>query len=160
MDRISKAQALKYKKKLLMKTPDVEVWLVNGKKVRDNLSIEFVEGAHDHVHFYSSLQGGKIKTGPVPKGEIWIDDALHKREIPKVIIHEMYERELMKDGLPYSEAHDRANLVELRVRRKPETTNKALMKHVAKSYFCRRCKDYHTMKDKLYEKHVRYNHNN
>lgn len=139
--------SLSYKKKLLMKTPDAEVWLVHGKKVRDK-HIEFVEGGHDLVYDW------------MPKKEIWVDDALHENEYTPVIIHELYERELMKKGVSYSKAHKRANLVELRGRRKPSTQTKSLIKHVAKNYFCNKCKEWHGWKDKLYERHIKYNHNN
>ena len=141
--------SLSYKKKLLARMPDADVWLVNGKKVRAQ-HIEFVEGGHDLVYDW------------MPKREIWVDDALHPSEFSAVMIHEIYERGLMKQGVPYSKAHKRANLVELRVRRNPGTTQKSLTKHGFKNYWCTKCKEYHsyTDKNKLYEKHIKYNHNN
>ena len=141
--------SLAIKKQLLMKTPDAEVWLVKGKDVRAQ-HIEFVEGGHDYVYDW------------VPKGQVYIDDALSPAEYNAVIIHELYERELMKKGVPYSKAHKRANLVELRGRRKPSTQAKTLVRHGFKNYWCNKCKEYHsyTDKNKLYEKHIKYNHNN
>jgi len=141
--------SLSYKKKLLMVTPDAEVWLVHGKKVRDE-HIEFVEGGHGYVYDW------------MPKNTVYIDDALHENEYTAVIIHELYERELMKKGVPYSKAHKRANLVELRGRRKPSTQAKTLVRHAMKPFFCGKCKQWHSYqdKDKLYEKHMKYNHNN
>jgi len=139
--------SLAYKERLLMKTPDAEVWLVKGKDVRAQ-HIEFVEGGHDLVYDW------------LPKHEVWIDNALSTEEYTPVIIHELYERELMKKGIPYSKAHKRANLVELRGRRKPNTQTKTLVRHGLKPYWCNKCKDYHSHKDKLYEKHIKYNHNN
>ena len=139
--------SLSYKKKLLARMPDADVWLVNGKKVRAQ-HIEFVEGGHDLVYDW------------MPKREIWVDDALHPSEFSAVMIHELYERELMKKGVPYSKAHLRANRVELGVRRKPSTTKRSLIRHGTKPYWCTKCLEHHSVSDKnkVYEKHLKYNH--
>ena len=134
---------IEYKRKLLAKTPEVDIWLVHGKKVRHD-HIEFVEGGHDLVYKW------------MPHKEVWIDDALHPDEYIPVMIHELYERGLMKQGLSYHKAHDRANLVESRVRRNHENPKAALARHGFKPYYCHKCKDWHAMKDKVYESHLKY----
>jgi hypothetical protein len=62
---------------------EVEVWLVRGNLVRSFFFIDFTQGGHDKVYNF------------VPRGEVWIDDALYYKEIPYVVLHELYERRLM-----------------------------------------------------------------
>ncbi|MBU3943003.1 hypothetical protein KKA24_03405, partial [Patescibacteria group bacterium] len=57
----------------------ITVWLVYGRLVRSVLNVDFTEGGHDLVYSF------------VPKNEVWIDDDLLKKEIPYVILHELYE---------------------------------------------------------------------
>lgn len=138
--------------KRLAQTPDADIWLVRGKKVRDKLNVWFVEGAHGYVGKFSKI---------IPKNEVWIDDALHKDEYNAVIIHELYERELMKKGMPYEKAHERANLVEIRARRKPRMMKKNLERRGVEPFFCNKCLEWHSFNDKgkIYERHLGYNHN-
>lgn len=73
----------------------VEVWIINGKLVRDVFFNDFTEGGHHYVYKF------------VPKNEIWIDDSLNPIEYDYVIFHEAIERNLMKyDKLKYDNAHD------------------------------------------------------
>lgn len=136
----------KYKVRILARTPDAEVWLVHGKKVRKD-HVEFVEGGHDLVYDW------------VPKGRVLIDDALHEDEYVPVMIHELYERELMKKGVPYSKAHTRANRVESRVRRSKNGDAKKTLARQMKPYFCNKCLEWHNFRDRTYTRHTRYNHN-
>lgn len=76
------------------------VWLVNGRLVRSVFHIEFTEGGHDQVYDF------------VPINEVWIDNDIIAEEKPYVILHELYERGLMTDGLPYKQAHRKASRLE------------------------------------------------
>lgn len=88
---------LKLMKKLNNK---LSVWLVDGRLVRSVFNIEFTEGGHDQVYNF------------VPVNEVWIDNDIIVEERPYVILHELYERGLMTDGLPYKQAHRRASRIE------------------------------------------------
>ena len=83
------------------------IWLVDGFWVRNNVYIDFVEGGHGYV--YPKF---------IPKNEIWIDQDVRVTERKYVILHEVCERRLMKQGASYSVSHKRANEVETRARRR------------------------------------------
>jgi hypothetical protein len=59
------------------------VWIVKGELVRDFLFIDFTEGGHGYVYPF------------IPKNEIWIDDALNPKELKYVLLHEIFERNIM-----------------------------------------------------------------
>lgn len=91
----------KIKKKILSDyVGKVEIWLVDGKMVRDYFLVDYAAGGHDKVY------------GFIPKDEIWIDEVLHPNEIKFTVLHELSERRLMSEGDKYSESHKRATLVE------------------------------------------------
>lgn len=96
------------------------VWIVHGEIVRGIFFLDFTEGGHDDVYSF------------VPKNEIWIDDDLSKREIQFVLLHEVYERNLMRKGMSYSEAHRHALQIEYHCRRHPRMTKAALKKEFDK----------------------------
>jgi hypothetical protein len=74
---------------------NIQVWLVNGKLVRDNFYIHFTEGGHHYVYHF------------IPKNEVWLDDSLNPKEYDYVLFHELLERNLMKfNQMPYGKAHD------------------------------------------------------
>jgi hypothetical protein len=94
--RIEKADK-KYWKSL----EGVKIWIVNGKKVRDTLDIDFTEGGHGYVY------------GFIPHDEVWIDDDVEDDERKYILIHELKERDLMKDQKrDYNKAHKKASEVE------------------------------------------------
>jgi len=97
-----------YKKFLSHYSGMVNVWLVDGKLVRDFFLVDYAEGGHDKVYAF------------IPKNEIWIDEALADDEIDYIVLHELHERFLMSQGKKYSEAHKRATLVEDYYRDHPE----------------------------------------
>ncbi len=78
----------------------IKIWIVNGELVRDLFFIDFSEGGHDKVYWF------------VPKNEVWIDDDVIEKERKFVLLHELHERNLMKRGMKYHEAHRSANNVE------------------------------------------------
>jgi len=78
----------------------ISVWIVDGKIVRSVYFVDFTEGGHDLVYSF------------VPDGQVWLDNDLKAIERPYVLLHELYERSLMKKGLTYSQAHWRASKLE------------------------------------------------
>jgi hypothetical protein len=84
---------------------DDELWLVDGRAVRDLFDPNFTEGGHQLRHRF------------IPRREIWIDDALVVSERHYVIAHEAHEVDLMRGGMSYDHAHDRALQLERRLRR-------------------------------------------
>ncbi len=95
--------------------PDgTQVWFVKGRLVRSVYDIEFTEGGHEHVYEY------------VPRGEVWIDDDIHENERGFVLFHELYERNLMANGMDYDTAHDRASKKEKHYRNHPDELHEAL----------------------------------
>jgi len=91
----------KFHLRLLEKTSaGVSVWLVDGKLVRTIFDVEFTEGGHDLVYDF------------IPENEVWIDNDVRKEEREFIILHETYERELMKKGMPYPQAHKKASKIE------------------------------------------------
>jgi hypothetical protein len=100
---------------------DVKVWLVRGDLVRSLFFTDFTQGGHDKVYKF------------VPKGEVWIDDDLFKKERVFVIIHELYERYLMAKGMTYNQAHEKASRIEYRCRKNPKIIEKTLKKEITKN---------------------------
>jgi hypothetical protein len=94
--------------RLLGRVAGVPVYLVDGEKIRNELEIEFTSGGHGYVypHF-------------IPKGEIWIDDAIHGTiDLMATTYHEAIERDLMKGyAYSYDRAHGVASKLEVTFRR-------------------------------------------
>ena len=87
--------------KLMKKTDSgVEVWIVDGKLVRNIFDINFTQGGHEFVYEY------------VPDNEVWIDNDVKQYERGYVILHEIHERNRMMEGIPYSEAHRESSKLE------------------------------------------------
>jgi hypothetical protein len=84
----------------------MKIVLVKGERVRDTLDINFTMGGHPLIYSY------------VPKGEVWIDDVLGKKDREATIQHELKEYFEMKKGKSYEESHDIANAKEKAVRKK------------------------------------------
>ncbi len=95
-----------------------KVWIVKGELVRALFYTDFTQGGHEFVYDF------------VPKGEVWIDDDLYKKEIPFVLIHELHERRLMSQNMSYEKAHAKANILEYSCRNKPEKTQEVLKKEI------------------------------
>lgn len=83
---------------------ELEVWLVDGKYVRDNLDIDFTQGGH-HLRYNF-----------IPDNEIWIDNSVEWREWQAVFIHELVEHDCMLKGLDYEACHNIANIAEKNMR--------------------------------------------
>ncbi len=79
--------------------------LVDGNFVRSLYRTDYVEGGHGYVYPW------------VPKGEIWLEHGVARRELPFVLAHEYTELRLMRDeGLEYDPAHAIAAKVEFALR--------------------------------------------
>jgi hypothetical protein len=92
----------------------ISVWIVNGRLVRSAFDIDFTAGGHNHVYEF------------VPKGEIWIDDAIEEKERGFVLLHELHERNRMAGGLTYNEAHNESSRLEFHCRHHPDELHDAL----------------------------------
>lgn len=85
---------------------ELDVRLVEGEEVRNTLDVDFVAGGH-HGRY-----------GFIPEGEIWIEEGMSAMDQLATLVHELYELELMDEGMSYDEAHDKANGLERRFREK------------------------------------------
>jgi len=92
----------------------VSVWMVDGRMVRSVFDLDFTMGGHDHVYEF------------VPPDEVWIDNDVSDAERPYVLIHELYERNRMKDGWDYTKAHTAASKIEKHYRKQPDELHPAL----------------------------------
>jgi len=81
-------------------TTGVKIWLIDGRLVRSDFYIDFTEGGHEFVYDF------------VPPLEVWLDNDLAPSEYPFVLLHELYERNLMSKGMVYQQAHRRASRLE------------------------------------------------
>lgn len=92
-----------FKKWGTIKDPDdlVDVFLVNGRAIRDLYKTDYVEGGHAYVYDW------------IPDNEIWIEKSVKADEIPVIVLHEFLERTLMKyRKFPYVRAHVAASKAE------------------------------------------------
>ena len=87
--------------------PELKIWIVDGKSVRETYSLEFIDGGHDLV--YPEF---------IPPNEVWLDSSNSPDELPFNVFHEVYERWLMLQGLQYDTAHEYANKLEKMLRDK------------------------------------------
>ncbi len=78
---------------------------VDGRVIRRYVDPEFTQGGHEVVYSY------------VPKGQVWIENALDPKEMPYVLHHEIVERKLMLRGKSYDIAHEYATVAEKEMRR-------------------------------------------
>lgn len=83
---------------------DMTVVLVDGDYVKTHHCMDFVEGGNDKVYDF------------VPKGSVWVDARLGASDGKAVALHELAERKLMADGVPYELAHQIANSYEYEYR--------------------------------------------
>ncbi len=95
---------------LVLKTPLAqldgdEIWIVDGRAVRDRFDPNFTHGGHHWRYRF------------IPRRHIWIDDAVAERELDFTLAHEAHELELMRAGMSYDEAHEHALAVEKSMRR-------------------------------------------
>ena len=123
-----------HKKQLFVKyTENLEIWLVRGNLVRSLFHVDFNQGGHEFVYPF------------VPKNEVWIDDSLYYKERVYVLIHELYERQLMIHGRKYDKvglainqrmkgdtkyAHPAAEDLEFWCRNHPKSIKRILLREI------------------------------
>lgn len=83
---------------------DLCIWLVRGDQVRKQHDPNFIMGGHGYVYDY------------VPKNEVWIEEALPPLDKAFTVLHELYELSLMREGMTYNPAHERATAIEKKLR--------------------------------------------
>ncbi|MFA5856562.1 MAG: hypothetical protein WC867_04340 [Candidatus Pacearchaeota archaeon] len=101
-------------KKILFKTDKLKVWVVSGYLVRSLFNPSFTAGGHDRIYNF------------IPKNEVWIDNTIASKDWGFVILHELYERNLMlnnhnlskKDN--YEDSHEKAIKLEKKFMASPD----------------------------------------
>lgn len=96
-------------------------WLVDGTRIRDDISVDFVGGGHHYVYPW------------IPEDEIWIAADTPEADRAAFLVHELRERALMIRGEPYESAHEAANQLEKFVREHPEALKGVLTMVVAQN---------------------------
>lgn len=82
----------------------IKIWVVRGELVRDLFFLDFTAGGHDLVYDF------------VSQNEVWIDDDVVREDLLYVVLHELYERLQMAEGLSYDDAHEKASKIEWEAR--------------------------------------------
>jgi hypothetical protein len=82
----------------------VEIKAVNGDEVKLAFDMDFIEGGNGMRYEY------------IPQDEIWVDQNQDLHNWPSIALHEFIERMLMKDFMPYEQAHELANQAEKQAR--------------------------------------------
>jgi hypothetical protein len=110
----------KVHKKIWFKKDDLEVWIVNGRKVRDLFYVDYADGGHGFVYNF------------VPLNEVWIDDdILSPKERKLILIHELHERKFMaKKNYAYHHAHRLATKIEDKCRKGLRDVNETLTREI------------------------------
>ena len=89
------------KKYCKINSDDIQVWLVDAKKVRNKFKSDFMEGGHGYVYKW------------IPNDEIWIENGIKEHEVPFILLHEFVERTLMKEEkMNYDKSHNISAKVE------------------------------------------------
>jgi hypothetical protein len=83
----------------------LEIYVVDGTHVRNHHDSDFVQGGNGFAYDF------------VPKNELWLSSEMPDVEAPFVLLHECVEAEMMRGGMSYDKAHDRAKAMEDRLRR-------------------------------------------
>lgn len=90
-------------------TEGQEIWIVDGAAVRRSIYPEFLYGGNSERYLF------------IPKGEIWIDNAIAAEEFAYTVAHELHERTLMATrGDSYDDAHNSALAVERTMRQRDQ----------------------------------------
>jgi hypothetical protein len=84
---------------------NLRIRFVRGDIVRQWYDVEFIAGGHHRVY-----------RKYIAKGDVYIDVKLDPHEYQPVILHEVDEHRSMGRGLKYAEAHERATILEMRMR--------------------------------------------
>lgn len=96
-----------------------EIWFVDGEAIRDKVYVDFTQ-ASNPVAFGNYVPWRKI-----------ILDIANEKEADKNLIHEVREMNgMMRKGLKYDPAHDRANEMETEGREHPEKLSSILQEEL------------------------------
>lgn len=112
---------IRKKKFLEWSTDSVAVWLVDGTLVRETYMLDYAEGGHDIVYPW------------IPQGEVWVEESLDEKERLFILLHELHERELMKGGMSYADAHHGATIVEAHFRKHETGLAERIKEELAKN---------------------------
>ncbi len=120
---LPKAEVLAKVHKEMLKgySQHLNVWVADGRVVRDIFFIDYTEGGHDKVYSF------------IPAREVWLDDDLELRERKFVLLHEVHERFLMTQGEKYFQAHRSASHIEYHCRHHPKELDRTLAGELAKN---------------------------
>jgi len=94
----------RYYLKKLCRASGFNVWIVNGKYIRDNIDMEF-------TNF-----GQPLDFPIIPKNELWIDKEYSGKEDRFFIAHMLAEHRLMSQGKTFDQARKYANRIEMKER--------------------------------------------
>lgn len=98
-------RVLKLKNVGIPETGIFQVWLVDGKAVRDNIDASFYGASH-----------GQLKSW-IPSDEIWVESSIPESDREFIISHESLELYgLIAKNMPIEEAHAAANEFEAKLR--------------------------------------------
>lgn len=78
----------------------LKVYLAAGARIRDSVEVDFTMGGNGYRYKF------------IPTNEVWIDENLDEHDRGATIVHEVAELRLMREGMPYGKAHDKASEVE------------------------------------------------
>ncbi|MCX6305110.1 MAG: hypothetical protein NT040_09085 [Bacteroidetes bacterium] len=122
------------------KKSGLDIWIVDGYKVRHKIYKEFLYGGNGQRYCYT------------PASEIWIDNAISCEEYELTLAHELNERHLMaKFGWTYDRSHDSSLAVELVMRHVSDSicrSHEASLRAVAPSDWSNR-KEISTLPDSI-----------
>jgi|SRR3989344_7602819 len=106
------------------------VFIVDGNYIRKNINEEF-------TNF-----GQSYRFNFIPKNEFWIDKESTPGEEKYFIDHLLVEHRLMKEGMSYKKAIEKADLVEKRERNKYEHLNNIKKRNIIKNIHKKKLKQY------------------
>jgi len=121
------------------------IWIVDGATVRQSVYHEFLYGGNEQRYLF------------VPKGEIWIDNAISVEEYSYTLAHELNERKLMaKLGYTYTVAHDSSLQLEYKMRKMNSKLSRSHEKALAKvsPTDCDGIKELHDIADSVELKNI------
>ena len=83
---------------------NIQVHIVNGLTIRNEIEIEYTMGGNWMVYDF------------IPENEIWLDSCLCPDDKLATLWHEIVESSWMLEGLNYNDAHDLASIAERLIR--------------------------------------------
>ena len=106
--KITYNETQSFDKKLIITTIDnVDIYLIDAEYVRNNIDIDYTMGGHGYVY-----------PNYIPENEVWIDINMNTEDQFATTIHELVERNLMKNKhMTYSKAHEEASRQEKKIRK-------------------------------------------